>query len=105
MKRDTHLEGDHSQHRDAKEDHGERVLPAQETRVEVTNARNHNPDESHGGDDPSHVAQVVDDNLAGVGVEPVNIVRCKSMCKKGEMMISKVGHTSIVGDVDHGGSD
>lgn len=49
------------------EDHAQCVLATQETRVEETDARDHDPHKSHGGDDPGHVTELVDNGLA-VGI-------------------------------------
>ena len=46
--------------------HRQRVLPLKKARVKETNTGNHNPDESHGGSHPGHVAEVVD-NFSAIG--------------------------------------
>lgn len=104
--RNSYLERNHRQHRNTEHNHAQRVLPPEQARVEEANAGNHDPHKGHGGDDPSHVAEVVDDGLAGVGVEPVEVVCCMKKEKARErsmgIWLLLKGHTGIVSDVDHG---
>ena len=66
----THLEGYDSDGHHAEPNHGESVFASEETRVKVTDAGDHEPDESGGGEDPSDVAEVVDDIRLRVWVVP-----------------------------------
>ena len=73
----THLEGDDCKSHHGCPNHGEGILPAEETRVEETNTRNHDPDESGGGEDPGDVSRVVDGGGASIGVIPLEGSRCR----------------------------
>ena len=67
----THLEGDDCKSHHGCPNHGEGILPAEETRVEETNTRNHDPDESGGGKYPCDVTGVVDPICAVAGIDPL----------------------------------
>lgn len=69
--RKTHLEGYNRNRHHAKPDHGQRVLPSEEARVEETDTGNHDPYESGGCEDPGNIAEVIDTTVSGVCVEPL----------------------------------
>jgi hypothetical protein len=54
------LEGDDANPNHAQPELGKGILATQETRVEESDARNHNPDESGRGEDPGDVTEVED---------------------------------------------
>lgn len=71
----THLEGDDGDGHHAEVDHAERVLPAQQARVEEADARNHDPHQRHAREDPRNVAAVVHKQGAVGRVDPVHVAR------------------------------
>lgn len=56
----TDLEGDNADANHTEPELGKGVLATQETGVEESNTRNHNPDESGGGEDPGNITEVED---------------------------------------------
>ena len=66
----THLETNNRQSHHTEIYHTHRVFAPQETAVEEADTWNHDPDEGGGGEDPSDVAEVVDDIRLSVWVVP-----------------------------------
>ena len=58
---------------DAEEDQAEGILATEQARVEEAETGNHDPDERHGREDPCDVTEVVDDGLACLWVDPVEV--------------------------------
>lgn len=70
------MEGYGGKHYHRQPNHRKCIFPTQETRVEETDAWNHDPHKGGGGEDPSNVAQVIDDILLGVRVKPYERPGC-----------------------------
>ena len=62
----AHLEGDDGDAHHAQPDHGERVFPSEEARIEEADTGNHDPHESGGCQCPGDVSGIVDECLVQI---------------------------------------